>query len=104
QNEIGELELCEERCGGARSLTFRPPRPGDLRGPPERRTLSLSAIVVTDGVLLKTSFGNIAPGCESGVGAGIAIPKRDGAHDLAALGACARKLEAQDPAFATEGV
>ncbi len=101
QHEVGEFELCEETCG-ARSLVFRPPRLGDLRGPPEHETLNLSVILVADGIAVKTSFGNVAPGCESGVGPGIAIPKRDGAYDLAALGACAQRLEAQAPAFASE--
>lgn len=101
QNQIGEFELCEEVCG-PRSLGFRPPRTSEGRDvlvPP--KTLNLTALIVGDGVALKTSKGNIAPGCND-VGKGLAIPKRDGAHDLPALVACAQKLEASDPAFANE--
>jgi biopolymer transport protein TolR len=52
----------------------------------------LTVIVVNDGFALKASGGNVATGC-NGVGRGIAVPKRDGAYDFAALTQCAMKLE-----------
>lgn len=52
----------------------------------------LTVIVVNEGFALKTALGNVAPGCST-VGSGIAVPKRDGVYDFAALTRCAMKLE-----------
>lgn len=63
--------------------------------------LSLTVLVVDEGFSLKAKGGNVAPGCD-GVGAGIAIPKKNGAFDYAGLRECATKLKASDPSFASE--
>ncbi len=60
------------------------------------RGLRLTALITRDGVALTTSAGHIAPGCES-VGAGVTIPRRDGAHDYAKLTDCARRIKASRP-------
>jgi biopolymer transport protein TolR len=64
--------------------------PGKTR-PPEG--LRLTALVTAGGVALKTAGGSLAPGCE-GAGAGITVPSRGGAYDLAGLTACARRVKA----------
>ena len=63
--------------------------------------LGLSVLVTDRGVALKTSAGNVAPGCE-GLGPGITVPLRDAKHDVSAITACARKLKSASPAFAEE--
>lgn len=63
--------------------------------------LQLSAFITEQGVSLKTASGNVAPGCE-GLGAGMTLPTRGGALDLASLSACARQIKAASPAFADE--
>ena len=63
--------------------------------------LGLLAIVVADGISLKARGGNVAPGCTD-TGPGLAIPRRDGAHDLGALRSCARRLKDAAPEFTAE--
>lgn len=82
------------RRGHAEILPITPPRalaPGVA--PP---SVALVVFLVDEGISIKTSGGNVAPGCQD-VGPGLSIPKRDGAQDDAALGACARKLKTQFP-------
>lgn len=57
----------------------------------------LTVVVVNDGFALKAAGGNVATGC-SNVGAGIAVPKRDGAYDFAGLSRCAIQLHESLPA------
>lgn len=73
------------------------------RGPGPRavQTLGFTVIVVAEGFSVKARGGNVAPGCTD-TGAGIAVPKRDGHYDYAALQACAAKLKGENPAFADE--
>ncbi len=66
----------------------------------EPAKLELSAFITEQGVSLKTASGNVAPGCE-GLGAGLTLPARDGALDLAGLSACVRQIKAA-PAFQEE--
>src|SRR5262245_53959511 len=66
--------------------TATPAKPG-VR-PPDTKVLDLAVIVVPDGFSMKARGGNIAPGCND-TGAGLAIPKRDGAYDYDALRTCA---------------
>lgn len=74
---------------------------------PDKPTLNLSLLVVNDGISLKASGGNIAPGCE-GPGPGVTIPARgrDAAgraqHDWAALRSCAKRLKDAAPEFKDE--
>ncbi len=56
------------------------------------KRLALTAVITGEGVALKTSGGNVASGC-NGMGAGIAVLKIAGGHDLAELGRCARLLK-----------
>jgi biopolymer transport protein TolR len=67
----------------------------------ELSALRLSVLITDQGVGLKTAGGNVAPGCE-GLGRGITIPRAAGAHDLASVAACARRLKTARPEFAAE--
>jgi hypothetical protein len=101
QSEIGAFELCEESCDG-RTFSFRPPRVhGDDRPPFDQRALNLRALIVTEGIAIKASGGNVARGCNV-IGPGLAIPRRQAAHDLASLVACVTKLKASSSTFASE--
>jgi biopolymer transport protein ExbD len=75
------------------------PRPGPR--PPSTSTLGLTVLVVPEGFSVKAKGGNVAPGCMD-TGAGIAVPKRDGAYDYDALKACAVRLKASAASFADE--
>jgi biopolymer transport protein TolR len=63
--------------------------------------LNLSVLIATEGFSLKTSGGNIAPGCND-VGAGYAVPKVNGNYDFTSLKACASHLKGSSSAFADE--
>jgi hypothetical protein len=66
------------------------------------KALNLSALITSQGISLKTSGGNIAPGCES-AGAGVTIPKLEGdQYDLTSLTACAKRLKNANPDFKEE--
>jgi len=62
------------------------------RPPANQNALDLSVLVTDAGIGVKTSAGNVAAGCAE-AGAGLAVPKRSGAHDLAALTACVKRLK-----------
>jgi biopolymer transport protein ExbD len=72
-----------------------PPRETGIRPP---LALSLTLLLTSDGISLKTADGNIAPGCDA-VGPGVTIPAKgrgadgDPVYDYAALSACATKLK-----------
>lgn len=102
QSEIATFDLYETSRAG-RVIHFEPPRVGfqPPQPPPAPQPLDLVGIVVPDGISVKTSSGNIAPGCDA-IGAGIAFPRVSGALDVAGVVACARKLKAARPEFATE--
>ncbi len=82
------------RRGHAEILPITPPRALAAHEAPPNSAFTL--FLVEDGISIKTSGGNVAPGCND-VGPGLSIPKRDGAQDHAALGACVRKLKTQFP-------
>lgn len=65
--------------------------------PPRDPSTYIGVFIVRDGFSLKVHGGNVAPGCEA-VGAGLAVPKRDG-YDLPGLVACLRRINS-DPAVA----
>lgn len=86
---------------------------------PESKALNLVALIVKDGVSLKTAGGNVAPGCSSGephAGPGIAVPfischgkemcggRSDGSPiiDRAALTKCVRNLKDLSPDYEDE--
>jgi biopolymer transport protein ExbD len=75
-----------------------PINPGVVR---ETRALRLTALITGQGVALKTATASIGPGCDS-LGAGLTVPHRNGAPDLAALTACARKIKDSSPEAAKE--
>jgi biopolymer transport protein ExbD len=86
------------------SIDTKPPSigSGKVRSELSSKALNLSAFITTQGISLKTSGGNIAPGCET-AGTGITIPKLpDERHDLKSLTACAKKLKGSNPDFSEE--
>jgi biopolymer transport protein TolR len=74
---------------------------GGVRADSKKEMLNLSVLITSEGHAIKTSQGNVAPGCDR-AGPGIAIPKRDGAYDFAALTQCARALKQASPEFTQE--
>lgn len=68
---------------------------------PQGQSLNLSLVVVSEGVSLKTSAGNVAPGCD-GAGEGVTVPKKNGVYDWDSVNACARKLKSASPDFKDE--
>ena len=74
---------------------------GKVRADISSKALNLSAWITGQGVSLKTSNGNVAPGCQD-QGAGISIPKKGAAHDLTALTQCVKKLKGSRPEFQDE--
>ena len=75
---------------------------GKVRSEISSKALNLSAFITSQGISLKTSGGNIAPGCES-AGAGVTIPKLEGdQYDLTSLTACAKRLKNANPDFKEE--
>jgi len=85
------------------SVESNPPAIGGRgRSDVASKALNLSAFITTQGISLKTSSGNIAPGCQ-GIGAGITIPMREaGVHDFAAVTNCAKRLKNAAPEFKEE--
>ena len=67
----------------------------------DKPTLNLSLIIVSEGVTIKASGGNIAPGCD-GAGPGITVPKREGSYDWPLLKECAKKLKNASQDFKDE--
>jgi hypothetical protein len=95
QHGVSEYEL---RIEPGRSLRVTPPSTTT----PTQERLHLVAMIVTDGIALKTSAGNIAPGCEQ-LDRGIAVPRQsDRTHDLSELRRCARELKNANPNYAHE--
>jgi biopolymer transport protein ExbD len=81
------------------TIEATPPR-GGIR-PPSSAPLDFAVFVVGEGFGLKERGGNVAPGCTD-TGAGLAVPTRERRYDYAALQACAAKLKASSPSFASE--
>lgn len=74
---------------------------GRVRQNIDTRSLNLSAWITDKGISLKTSSGNIAPGCND-TGPDITLPMRDGKHDLTGVTECAKKLKRARPEFGDE--
>jgi biopolymer transport protein TolR len=85
------------------SIDTTPPAINGNKGRSEvaSKALNLSAWITKDGIALKTSSGNVSPGCQ-GFGPGIAIPKRGDAYDYPSLTKCAKDLKAANPDFKEE--
>lgn len=95
---LGQVELPRwdlRRRGHAETLPLAAPRPYGSPGAIVS-DLALTVLAHDAGISVKARGGNLGPGCDV-VGPGVAVPKGDGARDLAALGACVRKIKAQSP-------
>jgi biopolymer transport protein ExbD len=99
QADYGQYHLVTRTAAGLGAILTVPPRVGSAR--PSVRTLNLAVFVTSLGMAVKTSGGNVAPGC-AGAGPGIALPRSPTGLDLAGLSACAALVRAQDSSFATE--
>jgi biopolymer transport protein ExbD len=79
---------------------------GKVRADISSQALNLSAFITGQGVVLKTSGGNIAPGCGAGsgvsIGAGVSIPKKGDVYDLTSLAACAKDIKSVRPEYKEE--
>lgn len=86
-------------------LPTTPPSSGGkgLKSVTDMEALNLAVLIVDEGVTMKTSFGNVAPGCgdklleEGGevfFRKGVTIPNREeGVYDVEAVKTCARNLK-----------
>jgi biopolymer transport protein ExbD len=85
------------------SIETTPPasRTGGVRAEHKKEVLNLSVLITSEGHAIKTSSGNVAPGCK-GAGPGIAIPKRGGQYDFESLNQCAGTLKKASPEFGEE--
>ena len=102
QNEAKRIHLLVRTPTGTASIEPALPRaPTTHPTPRATPSLDLLVIIARDGISMKARGGNIAPGCKD-VGAGLAIPNKDGARDMAALAACAQRLKNISPDFASE--
>jgi len=88
---VGSIDTTPPAIGGSR-----------VRADVSSKALNLAAFITSQGVSLKTSGGNIAPGCND-TGSGITIPKLPNSdQDLANLTACAKRLKNANPSFKEE--
>jgi biopolymer transport protein ExbD len=74
---------------------------GGVRAENKKEMLNLSVLITSEGHAIKTSGGNVAPGCK-GAGPGIAIPRRGEQYDFGALNECASSLKQASPEFREE--
>jgi biopolymer transport protein TolR len=91
------------------SIDTTPPSIGGsnkVRSEISSKALNLSAFITGQGVVLKTSGGNIAPGCGTGagatIGAGVTVPKKGDEYDLVSLTACAKQIKNVSPDYQEE--
>ena len=86
------------------TMETAPPKAGGGGRQANTPTLGLAVLVVGDGFSVKARGGNIAPGCsnEGGVGAGLAVPKKNGDYDYDGLKLCAKNLKNAAPEFQEE--
>jgi biopolymer transport protein ExbD len=92
---VGTIDTTPPAIGGNR-----------VRADVSSKALNLSAWITTQGISLKTSGGNIAPGCQD-VGSGITVPKirdADGReiNDLKSVTVCAKRLKNANASFKEE--
>lgn len=86
------------------TMETSPPKAGGGGRAAEAPTLGLAVLVVGDGFSVKARGGNVAPGCsnDSGIGAGLAVPKNDRGYDFEALKGCACRLKQAATEFQSE--
>lgn len=87
---VGSIDTTPPAIGGSR-----------VRQDVQSKALNLSAWITSQGVSLKTSSGNVAPGCQD-YGTGTAIPMKGESVDLKSLTACVKQLKNANPAFKEE--
>jgi biopolymer transport protein ExbD len=85
------------------SIDTTPPSKGGgkVRADVSSKALNLNVFIVNEGISVKTSGGNLAPGCQE-PGSGIAIPKVNGVNDYTSLTACAKRIKNLRPEFKEE--
>lgn len=98
QAHVATFQLLTRTADGFGAIELRIPRREDAP-PADAPSLGLYVVLTRNGLNVKTSTGNMAPGCFS-PGPGVTIPRGPG--DLSALTACAASLRRADPRFAEE--
>lgn len=85
------------------TIATKPPSigSGQTRQQVKSKALNLTVFIADDGLSVKTSDGNIAPGCTH-TGAGFTVPKNGGSHDYGELTRCARELKSRNDRFSAE--
>jgi len=76
-------------------------RSAGTRSADANESLRLTVMLVNEGISVKASGGNVAPGC-NGRGPGLAIPNLNGHYDFAALTECASRLKGASEKFEGE--
>lgn len=91
QNGLGEMTLVVRNGAREVGIPLTLPKVGKhgLEGP------QLSILLVNGGFSVKTSLGNLAPGCKT-IGAGVAVPEVEGKPDLPGLRACVGGVKSLD--------
>jgi hypothetical protein len=98
-NTQGEAPVVKETAEEARPVAPRKERPfqSKLDAP-----LGLTVTMTAEGISVRTTSGQVAPGCLR-LGEGVAVPTTpEGSQDLKALTECARRLKRARPEFAEE--
>jgi len=92
QSDLDTFHLVVARDERTAEIVVRAPHadPKTLALPP------LTVLVVGEGVSVKSTGANVAPGCQ-GTGPGIAVPHANGKVDQASLRACLRAIGATAP-------
>jgi hypothetical protein len=98
---MATLHLLVRTAAGPGAIQTQAPKIVGARPRSDVPALNLAVVLVRDGISVKTSGGNIAPGCSS-VGLGLTFPRGPGGLDLAGLQACAAAARNSDPRFAAE--
>jgi biopolymer transport protein TolR len=86
------------------SIDTTPPAIGGkgVRSDVASKALNLAVFITGQGIGIKTSSGNIAPGCNDVGQAGTTVPKKGDDYDFASVTACAKKLKNAKPDFKDE--
>lgn len=89
QKKFEEMVLVAKNGAREVAITLTLPKPGGAFV----TTPHLSIILVGSAFAVKTSLGNLKPGCTD-IGPGLAVPERDGKPDVAGLRACVHGVKA----------
>jgi biopolymer transport protein ExbD len=102
QSEFGGYHLMALGATGSTRSTTPPSLAKAYEGQPgSGGALTLKVWITDAGIAVKTSAGNVAPGCTR-EGPGLTLPRTDAGHDLEGLSACAERLKGARPELSEE--